>query len=74
MNSTLLLGMPGGGEWMIILIGMLIPLICILDIMRSDFRYQNARLIWLALVVFFPFLGSLLYYWIGTEQKATSRS
>lgn len=74
MNSIMLLGMPGGGEWIVILIGMLIPLICIIDIMRSDFRYPNARLIWCAVVVFFPLVGSLLYYWIGTEQKAISRS
>jgi hypothetical protein len=77
MNSTMLLAFPSGGEWLIVLIAapiLLIPLFCIVDIMRSDFRYPNGRLIWCAVVVFFPFAGSLLYYWIGTEQKAISRS
>ncbi|HET9053279.1 MAG TPA: PLD nuclease N-terminal domain-containing protein [Cyclobacteriaceae bacterium] len=74
MNSTLLIGMPGGGEWIIILIGFLIPLVCILDIMRSDFRNPASKWIWCAVVIFFPIAGSLLYYWIGTEQKVVSRS
>lgn len=73
MNSTMLFGIPHGGEWIIILVAMLIPLLCIIDILRNDFRYQNAKLIWFAVVAFFPVVGSLLYYWIGTEQKTISR-
>lgn len=74
MNSTLLLGMPGGAEWIVILVAFLIPLLCILDIMRSEFRNPDMRWVWCAVVVFFPLVGSLLYYWIGTEQKVISKS
>ncbi|MFZ2906628.1 MAG: PLD nuclease N-terminal domain-containing protein [Cyclobacteriaceae bacterium] len=69
MISTLLFGMPGTTEWIIILLFGLIPLICIVDIMNSRFREPAMKWVWCALVVFFPLGGSLLYYWIGRNQR-----
>jgi hypothetical protein len=78
MNSTLLLAFPSGGEWIFILAALgfivLFPLIALIDILRNDFRGSNDKVIWVIIVLFIPILGSVLYYWIGTEQKVISRS
>jgi bacteriorhodopsin len=73
MKSTLLYSMPGGGEWIFIFVILLIILFCLLDIFRSEFRRPGAKQMWIVAVVFFPLLGCLLYYWIGTEQKVASK-
>lgn len=76
MNSTFLFGMPGGGEWMVILfvIGIigLLPLIALIDIIRNEFRGSNDKVIWVIVVLFIPFLGSVLYFLIGRNQRAIS--
>lgn len=78
MNSILLLGMPGGAEWIIILallgfIGLL-PLIALIDIIRNEFRGSNDKVMWVIIVLFIPFLGWLLYFLIGRSQRITSRT
>lgn len=65
------------GIWQIILILFvslflfLLPLIALIDILRNEFTGSN-KIIWVLIVLFFPFLGALLYYFIGTEQKVKS--
>lgn len=44
----------------------------IVDIIRSDFRKESDKIVWLVLVVGLHLLGSLLYLLIGTKQKARS--
>lgn len=77
MNTILLFGMPGGMEWMIILAGLffvcIIPLIALIDIIRNDFRGTNDRVMWIIIVLFIPFLGSLLYFLIGRNQRVVSQ-
>lgn len=41
----------------------------LLDIVKSDFKDQNGKLIWCLLVIFLPFVGTILYFAIGREQK-----
>lgn len=72
MNSVLLIGMPAGGEWLVIIVLGLIPVICIVDAMNSKFREPTMKWVWCAVVVFFPLLGSLAYYYIGREQRVIS--
>ena len=43
-------------------------IIALVDILRSDFE-GNEKLIWVLLVIFLPFLGSLLYFTIGRSRK-----
>ena len=62
------------GPWQIILIlivlclGIILPLIAFIDIVRSEFK-SNDKLIWVLIVVFFNVLGSILYLTIGKNQK-----
>jgi len=43
-------------------------LIALIDILRSDFQ-GNDKVVWVVIVIFFPFLGSILYFFIGRSRK-----
>ncbi len=67
-----LLGIFGLAELVVILfVGLflfLLPLIAIIDIIRSKFE-GNMQLIWVIIVVFFNVFGTILYFIIGRNQK-----
>jgi hypothetical protein len=46
----------------------LIGLICLIDILRNEFTGHN-KIIWFILVLFLPLVGSILYFFTGTDQK-----
>lgn len=46
----------------------LIPIWALVDIVRSKFE-GNMQLIWVIIVVFMSFLGAILYFAIGKNQK-----
>jgi len=46
---------------------------CLVDIVRANFKGESDKLIWLLLVIFLPFIGSILYLIIGQNQKAPER-
>ncbi len=50
------------------LIIIILPVICLISILRNEFR-NNDKLIWIIVVIFLPFFGSLLYLLIGRKQK-----
>lgn len=52
----------------IIFFVMLIPLIALVDIVTSKFE-GNDKLVWVLVVLFFPFLGALIYFAIGRSKK-----
>jgi len=65
------------GSWqiliiLIILVGLLLPIIALIDILRNEFTGSN-KIIWVLVVIFFPLLGTLLYFAIGTQQKIKSK-
>lgn len=41
----------------------------IIDIINSRFREDSTKIIWILLVIFLPFLGTLLYYVVGRQQR-----
>ena len=41
---------------------------CLIDILKNRFE-QNDKLIWILVVLLVPFLGSLLYLFIGKNKK-----
>jgi hypothetical protein len=69
----LLFGMPGAGEWIIFSLGFLIifilPIIALIDILRHNFKGQNDKVIWVLVVLIMNFLGSILYFVIGRQQR-----
>jgi hypothetical protein len=42
--------------------------IALIDILRSDFR-GNDKIVWILVVMFFPFLGSIIYFLMGRSRK-----
>ncbi len=66
MNYLALVGPLGLVVILIIII--LLPLIALIDILTHEFTGTN-KLIWVIIVIFFPIMGAILYFLIGTRQK-----
>jgi hypothetical protein len=62
------------GPWQIILIlvavfiGFISTIIALIDILKSEFTGNN-KIVWLIVVLFTNFFGTILYFLIGKEQK-----
>ncbi len=67
------MGMPGGFEWllmMIIMLGILaIFIYAIVDVIKSEFENSINKVIWLLLILFLGPIGIILYFIIGRKQK-----
>lgn len=46
----------------------IIPIIALVDILRSNFEGNN-KLIWILVVLFTSIIGSILYFAMGRKQK-----
>ena len=68
MNNLLFLGFGFGGSIFSILYAVL-AIYCIIDIMRSSFKDNTTKLLWLAVVLLAPFLGSIAYLIAGRGGK-----
>ena len=64
-----ILGMVGPWQVLIILVGLLLPIIALVDVIRSNFKGSNDKLIWVLVILFLNIFGALLYFLIGTRQK-----
>ncbi len=65
------LGIIGQWQWIIIILTLvlfLLPIIALIDILKSDFKGNN-KLIWVIVVIFLTLPGFILYYAIGRSQK-----
>ncbi len=71
--SVVLLGVIGSMELILILsiffVVFVIPIIALVDIIKSEFKGSNDKLIWVLIVLFTWIIGAVLYYFIGREQK-----
>jgi len=65
-----LLGIISGAEIiiLILLFVLLLPFIALVDILKSKFE-GNTKVIWVIVVIFFPVIGTFLYFLIGKNQK-----
>lgn len=52
----------------ILLAGFLFWAWAILSIIRNEFYGENEKLIWALLVIFVPFLGTILYLTVGVNR------
>lgn len=64
-----ILGMVGPWQVLILLVGLLLPIIALVDVIRSNFKGSNDKLIWVLVILFLNIFGALLYFFIGTRQK-----
>jgi membrane protein YqaA with SNARE-associated domain len=63
-----LLMLFGLSELIIGLFFFLLPVIALIDILRSNFQSNN-KLIWILVVIFTNVLGAILYFLIGRKQR-----
>ncbi|MEP2772667.1 MAG: PLD nuclease N-terminal domain-containing protein [Fulvivirga sp.] len=75
MNNILLLGIPSDWIYLIIFI-YLIPgilwLWALIDLVKSEFSDKNMKLVWALIIIFIPFIGSIIYLILGRKQKLPS--
>jgi hypothetical protein len=61
----------GGGlliTLLVVLFLFLLPLFALISALMSEFP-GNEKILWVLLIIFLPFLGSVLYFIIGTGQR-----
>ncbi|MBT8281648.1 MAG: PLDc N-terminal domain-containing protein [Muriicola sp.] len=54
---------------LILIFTLIMSLIALVDILRSDFKGNNDKLIWVLIVLFLGIIGALLYFIMGRGQK-----
>ena len=47
---------------------LILPIIALVEILRSSFK-GNDKIVWVLVVIFFNFFGSILYFIIGRKQR-----
>jgi hypothetical protein len=55
----------------IFLVLTIIWVVALLEILKSDFRNSNNKMIWLLVVLLVPFIGAIIYLLIGRGQRLT---
>lgn len=61
----------GGGlliTLLVIIFIFLIPILALLSVLTNEFP-GNEKIIWVLIIIFLPFLGSLLYFLIGRDKR-----
>jgi len=74
MTLTLFQHTGGGGFFFFILFGLayfVFWVYCLVDVIRSDFKDQNMKLIWVIILLFAHGLGPIAYLILGKNTKTT---
>jgi hypothetical protein len=56
---------------LVILFIFLLPIFALISALMNNFR-GNDKIIWILLIIFLPFLGSVLYFLIGRPRRINS--
>ena len=59
-----LISAPHGLGYLIFFLALIIlflPVWCILDILKTDFKGKNSKLVWGLIIIFLPLIGSFMY-------------
>lgn len=52
-----------------LLLPTLLWIIALVDILKSNFKDSNNKILWVLVVILLPVIGSILYFIIGKNQK-----
>jgi hypothetical protein len=63
-----LLGVLGTQELLILFVILIVPLLALIEIIRSSFNEPVNKIVWVLVVILLPLLGSLLFWIIGRNQ------
>jgi hypothetical protein len=65
----------GGGFLIVMLLFTLVYFLlwvyCLIDVIRSNFKDQNMKLVWIVILLFAHLIGPLVYLVLGKTTKAT---
>ncbi len=53
---------------LVVLVALVTPIIALIDILQSEFGGNN-KIVWVVVVLLGSFVGAMLYYFIGRQQK-----
>ncbi|QXV66126.1 PLDc_N domain-containing protein [Mucilaginibacter sp. 21P] len=72
--SNTILAQTTSNTWMYIflVLGILyfgLILFCLMDVLKATFKDPIQKFIWIALILFFPVLGSIVYLYMGRKNK-----
>lgn len=56
-------------ELLLLIIPAILWLWVLVDLLKSEFMNSTNKIVWVVVVVFFPFIGALLYLLFGQGQK-----
>lgn len=71
MSAMTFLFFFGGGlliTLFVILFIILLPLMALISVLTSEFQ-GNDKIMWVLIILFLPFLGSVLYFAIGRDRR-----
>ena len=71
MSAMTFLFFFGGGlliTLFVILFIILLPLMALISVLTSEFQ-GNDMIMWVLIIIFLPFLGSVLYFLIGRDRR-----
>ena len=68
MTFLLLAGAGIFAILLFVLFIILLPLIALISVLMNDFK-GNDKIMWVLIIIFLPFLGSLLYFLIGRGRR-----
>ena len=46
----------------------LLPILAIIDLLGKEFS-GSTKIVWVLVILFFPILGSILYFFLGKNQR-----
>tara|TARA_Y100000588_G_C14122334_1_gene867859 strand:- start:567 stop:791 length:225 start_codon:yes stop_codon:yes gene_type:complete len=55
-------------------IPLLVTIVALIDILKSEFHPERNKIIWVIVVLVAPLIGSILYLFIGRDQKRKSQA
>jgi hypothetical protein len=61
----------GGGlliTLLVIVFILLLPLLALISVLTNEFQ-GNEKVMWVLIIIFLPFLGSVLYFLIGRDKR-----
>jgi len=52
----------------LVILGLLLPLLALISVLTGRFP-GNEKLVWVLVIIFLPYLGSILYFIVGKQNR-----
>ncbi|MEB2783434.1 PLD nuclease N-terminal domain-containing protein [Algoriphagus persicinus] len=77
MTLCFIQNMGGGAIMIFLLFGLLYTILwiyCLVDILRSEYKDPNMKIIWIVILLFAQGIGPIVYLTMGKSTKTTNYS